>query len=564
MEAIILTLQLNNKAVQKKEKETQETIDKPILQLKKLRKKVKEGNEKKKRGTKEGAQETGESVLVTKTRTYIDEERYEKINKRVTVVSPIETVKPDLSCSKKSYWRSAQESESYEFMDYEKETGEWFLREVQRLRDWEERLRVAERAVDYKSEMLLIKRYMDNESRMKEFIAMKREYISTWTQYVKEKKDEMLQLEREMAIRSEHYEWNKETEDSKEKMPSVSELGDEVSQESKDGSLIQSDSIEFSSTQDQILQPEKDGCEGNMLKRRFDKAGENIILKGKHYQVLMHNSRAGNNVASDKSPHGANGSNNSQGPPPSLQNWPDQTRLQQKFSSISCSKLPHLNQQGGSQRSLKSIVQMTPSQQQAQFFSNTPKNVSRLRKDPLTSSAAAVPSFSRAHTPMCSSSTTVRHCNPPRISHLSHNVNSVSTANLQLEDSHSSSSPRPPSCSFSYSFSSIPSHTERVLAVAKHDFNGLDRGDLAFKRDEVLVILQQQGNWWTAARQDYSQVGKVPKNYLIVLTPHYHQHQHQLVANQMQQQQQQKRSPYRQYLPASRHTMRPMVSGCEA
>ena len=61
----------------------------------------------------------------------------------------------------------------------------------------------------------------------------------------------------------------------------------------------------------------------------------------------------------------------------------------------------------------------------------------------------------------------------------------------------------------------LPKPLPGPLYVAKYDYDALEDGNLSFKKDEWLYILDDsEGNWWLARSKLSGIEGYVPSNYI--------------------------------------------------
>uniref|UniRef100_A0A8C7JRJ9 Tyrosine-protein kinase n=1 Tax=Oncorhynchus kisutch TaxID=8019 RepID=A0A8C7JRJ9_ONCKI len=66
-----------------------------------------------------------------------------------------------------------------------------------------------------------------------------------------------------------------------------------------------------------------------------------------------------------------------------------------------------------------------------------------------------------------------------------------------------------------------PSNPERLtgpesIAIALYDYEGINDGDLGFKKGDKLKILQESGEWWRAQSISTGQEGFIPSNYVAI------------------------------------------------
>ncbi|NP_001117012.1 tyrosine-protein kinase HCK isoform X1 [Salmo salar] len=63
---------------------------------------------------------------------------------------------------------------------------------------------------------------------------------------------------------------------------------------------------------------------------------------------------------------------------------------------------------------------------------------------------------------------------------------------------------------------SVPSDGPESIAIALYDYEGINEGDLGFKKGDKLKILQESGEWWRAQSISTGQEGFIPSNYVAI------------------------------------------------
>ncbi|KAM9506504.1 LOW QUALITY PROTEIN: tyrosine-protein kinase HCK-like [Salvelinus alpinus] len=63
---------------------------------------------------------------------------------------------------------------------------------------------------------------------------------------------------------------------------------------------------------------------------------------------------------------------------------------------------------------------------------------------------------------------------------------------------------------------SVPSDGPESIAIALYDYEGINDGDLGFKKGDKLKILQESGEWWRAQSISTGQEGFIPSNYVAI------------------------------------------------
>jgi len=59
---------------------------------------------------------------------------------------------------------------------------------------------------------------------------------------------------------------------------------------------------------------------------------------------------------------------------------------------------------------------------------------------------------------------------------------------------------------------------DRWTALALWDFKGTEPGQLSFKKNDIITILEMDGDEWWTARITSGEEGDVPANYVKVMT----------------------------------------------
>ncbi|KAK6303944.1 tyrosine-protein kinase HCK [Coregonus clupeaformis] len=62
----------------------------------------------------------------------------------------------------------------------------------------------------------------------------------------------------------------------------------------------------------------------------------------------------------------------------------------------------------------------------------------------------------------------------------------------------------------------VPSEGPESIAIALYDYEGINDGDLGFKKGDKLKILQESGEWWRAQLISTGQEGFIPSNYVAI------------------------------------------------
>uniref|UniRef100_A0A674CKT1 Tyrosine-protein kinase n=1 Tax=Salmo trutta TaxID=8032 RepID=A0A674CKT1_SALTR len=65
-------------------------------------------------------------------------------------------------------------------------------------------------------------------------------------------------------------------------------------------------------------------------------------------------------------------------------------------------------------------------------------------------------------------------------------------------------------------FSAPPPPGPESIAIALYDYEGINEGDLGFKKGDKLKILQESGEWWRAQSISTGQEGFIPSNYVAI------------------------------------------------
>uniref|UniRef100_A0A8C8CL60 Tyrosine-protein kinase n=1 Tax=Oncorhynchus tshawytscha TaxID=74940 RepID=A0A8C8CL60_ONCTS len=65
-------------------------------------------------------------------------------------------------------------------------------------------------------------------------------------------------------------------------------------------------------------------------------------------------------------------------------------------------------------------------------------------------------------------------------------------------------------------FSAPPPPGPESIAIALYDYEGINDGDLGFKKGDKLKILQESGEWWRAQSISTGQEGFIPSNYVAI------------------------------------------------
>uniref|UniRef100_A0A6Q2X883 Tyrosine-protein kinase n=2 Tax=Esox lucius TaxID=8010 RepID=A0A6Q2X883_ESOLU len=63
---------------------------------------------------------------------------------------------------------------------------------------------------------------------------------------------------------------------------------------------------------------------------------------------------------------------------------------------------------------------------------------------------------------------------------------------------------------------SVASDGSETIAIALYDYEGINEGDLGFKKGDKLKILQESGEWWRAKHAVTGQEGYIPSNYVAI------------------------------------------------
>uniref|UniRef100_A0A674CEW2 Tyrosine-protein kinase n=1 Tax=Salmo trutta TaxID=8032 RepID=A0A674CEW2_SALTR len=62
----------------------------------------------------------------------------------------------------------------------------------------------------------------------------------------------------------------------------------------------------------------------------------------------------------------------------------------------------------------------------------------------------------------------------------------------------------------------VPSNGTESIAIALYDYEGVNDGDLDFKKGDKLKILQESGEWWRAQLISTGKEGFIPSNYVAI------------------------------------------------
>ncbi|XP_014001462.1 tyrosine-protein kinase HCK isoform X2 [Salmo salar] len=62
----------------------------------------------------------------------------------------------------------------------------------------------------------------------------------------------------------------------------------------------------------------------------------------------------------------------------------------------------------------------------------------------------------------------------------------------------------------------VPSNGTESIAIALYDYEGVNDGDLDFKKGDKLKILQESGEWWRAQLISTGKEGYIPSNYVAI------------------------------------------------